>query len=604
MNVTTYLLNQKQSFGLLTALFETTPLLLSYLDTQFRYVLASHSLAQLAGKTPAELLGTTPFDEREGLENWLRPVLQQVLDSGQPYIEQAAALTQTGADPADKSEKFWNINYTPVFGENNLTIGILTILEDVTTQVLQHRQLKRAANEATERAAQLEVHQTELQVAQRLSDETQAALLELAAAATGVTDLEQLLNRIVQIVAHVSGCDRVGLNLYQPATAEFMPTVVYGLEPAQVAEWRETPGIRRDPTSPYDEIFFVQHQSLILDFEQVREAARQQGTEIPNPYGVKNLMLLPLVQSSEVMGILSLDYAGQYHDFSQGETAILMGMARLSAIAIQNVRLLAEVNDAATLREANRLKDEFMSLVAHELRNPLTTIKGYTQMTQRQLKKAGITPAQTRYLDTIIEQAERMTRLVEDLLDLARIEAGRFELRCQECDLAALTTRTLEFFQAATSTHQLGLTFVPGPDHALFTGWYDADRLAQVINNLLSNAIKYSPQGGPIEVQLQRQKLVQVSLPTTSPAKDNQLEIIHFSVQDRGIGIPPAQQGNLFERFYRTHNSQASGLPGLGLGLHISSQIIALHHGQMWLESAGENQGSTFHFWVPVTTDN
>ena len=499
-------------------------------------------------------------------------------------------------------ERFWNINYTPVFDENTAPIGILTILEDVTDQVLQRHQLESAANEATARAVQLEVHQTELQIAQRLSDETQAALLELAAAATGVMDMEQLVNRIVQIVAHVSGGNRVGLSLYQPASAEFAPTAVYGLEPEQIPEWRETPGVRRDPNSPYDEIFFVQHQPLILDFEQVREAARLQGQEIPNPYGIKNLMMLPLVQSSEVMGILSLDYAGQYHEFSQSETAILMGMARLAAIAIQNVRLLGEANEAATLREANRLKDEFMSLVAHELRNPLTTIKGYTQMTQRQLKKAGITPTQTRYLDTIIEQAERMARLVEDLLDLSRIEAGRFELRCQECDLMTLTTRTLDFFQSATSTHKLSLTFAPSPDPTLFTGWYDSDRLAQVINNLLSNAIKYSPQGGPIEVRLQRQMLAQISSPKSNQAiDDDQLETLHFSVQDRGIGIPSAQQSNLFERFYRASNSRESGLPGLGLGLHISSQIIALHHGQMWLESPGENQGSTFHFWVPVT---
>ena len=115
MNVATHLLNQKQSLGLLTALFETTPLVLSYLDTEFRYVLASHALAQLAGKTSAELIGTTPFDEREGLETWLRPVLQQVLDSGQPYTEQAAALTQTGASPTDDSRKILEYQLHPCF---------------------------------------------------------------------------------------------------------------------------------------------------------------------------------------------------------------------------------------------------------------------------------------------------------------------------------------------------------------------------------------------------------------------------------------------------------------------------------------------------------
>jgi signal transduction histidine kinase len=113
---------------------------------------------------------------------------------------------------------------------------------------------------------------------------------------------------------------------------------------------------------------------------------------------------------------------------------------------------------------------------------------------------------------------------------------------------------------------------------------------------LISNAIKYSPEGGAIIIQLRRQKPTQLCQLKLDP----EVEVLHFSIQDQGIGIPLEQQTALFERFYRANNSRDSGLPGLGLGLYISSQIISLHGGRMWVESAGEGQGSTFHFVLPA----
>jgi signal transduction histidine kinase len=357
---------------------------------------------------------------------------------------------------------------------------------------------------------------------------------------------------------------------------------------------------KRDRSSPYDAMLFERHEALTIDFKVLAETFRQQGIELPNPYNIETALFLPLVYRGEFIGMLSLDHAGTHHIFTPHEIRILEGMARLSAIAIQNVRLLSQASEAFTLREANRLKDEFMSLVAHELRNPLTTVKGYTQMIQRQLRKTGTNEGQIKHLDLIVEQSDRMTRLVEDLLDLARIEAGRFELRLNSADLALLTARAIETYQSNTSKHVLTLTLASGADHTLYTGFYDVDRLSQVISNLLSNAIKYSPQGGVIAVNLYRQSGADLSVAMPSGIVANlPTDLLHFSITDSGIGIPHDQQEALFERFFRSSLSRASGLPGLGLGLHISSQIITLHNGYMWAESSGENLGSTFHFFLP-----
>lgn len=710
-------LARQDALGLLATIMDHSPLMMAFIDPEFRYVLVSRAILDYVGLPASKIIGTSIFTRRSSLERMLRPALQKVIDSGQPYQAEEVSVPDTSPEPNDNREIYWNFTYTPVKDGSGKLLGILSIVEDVTEQVLQRQRLEQIALEEKQRAAQLgiiidslsegiavinrdgkiilsnqvldeilgrpmlgenpyqngpKVHsrryldgtpmqqsdtiservlqgqtvrdyrflladaagndhvlsasgtplynaqgqlnggvllfhdvtgqhrqRQELEEAKRAIEESQMALLEMAEAAAGITELEQLLDRIVAIVPQVTGCDRAGISLYNPADETTIQTAVYGLSPEQTIEWKNTPPARRDRASPYDKLFFEDHQSLVVDVVKLLEDARQQGQDLPNPYGVKTMFATPLLYKGEVLGMLSLDHADQTHEFSQREIRVLEGIGRLAAIAIQNVRLLKEANQAVTLREANQLKDEFLSLVAHELRNPLTAVQGYTQMTQRRLRRAGIPEADLRPLETIINQAQRMTRLVEDLLDLSRIETGRLELRRGKCDLAQRVIQLVETYQADTTNHRLRLELVNGPDHALYTGWWDGDRLEQVLSNVLTNAIKYSPEGGPINIQLQRQKLGEAGLPDLA-GQSPEKEVVHFSIQDQGIGIPVEQQKSLFERFYRANNSRDSGLPGLGLGLYISSQIILLHGGRMWGKSAGEGQGTTFHFVLPV----
>lgn len=705
------------ALGLLAAIMEYTPLMMSFIDTQFRYVLVSRTTAEYLGQQPSDLVGRSAFEGRSETAQFLRPILQEVIDTAQPYLARGVKVPFSAPQPDDQSGRYWNFSYTPVLGEAQQVIGVLTITEDVTEQELRRRQLEQVALQEKARSAQLEAiigsvsegllvinpegeiilanqmvdeilgrpmlgqnpfrdgpaaynrrrldgtpmrrdetmsarvlrgetfadyrfiiettrgedryvstsgtplydeqgqlqagvllfrdvtaqeqQLRELEEAKLATDEAQKALLDLAAAAAGVTNLDQLLQQIVEIVPKVTGCDRVGIALYDSKTELLTNMAVFGLEnEQQVEEWKALPPSPRDRTSPFDKHFFEEHKSLALDIEQLEAEARKRGEELPNPYGIKTMFALPLVYKGEMLGMLTLDHNGKSHTFTAREIQVLEGMGRLAAIAIQNIRLLQEANQAATLREANRLKDEFLSLVAHELRNPLTAVQGYTQMVQRRLRKAGIPEENLHPLETIIGQAQRMTRLVEDLLDLSRLETGRLELRVEECDLAEQLSRAIETYTVDNTTHKLSLELASGPDHALYTGQFDCLRLDQVISNLISNAIKYSPEGGLIRVRLTRRPQSQSDLLADKAVEHK--EVIHLSIRDQGIGIPVEQQAALFNRFYRATNSRDSGLPGLGLGLYISSQIIHLHGGRMWAESAGEGQGSTFHFVLPL----
>lgn len=237
------------------------------------------------------------------------------------------------------------------------------------------------------------------------------------------------------------------------------------------------------------------------------------------------------------------------------------------------------IHDVTAQRVLDRNKVEFLSLVAHELRNPLATTSGFTQLAQSALTRADL-PETTRLLDRSLHQVDRLNRLVSELLDVARIETGRLEIRRAPMDLAALVLDAVEQARAVDHAHIISLDVIrPIPMIPA-----DAGRLEQVLGNLLDNARKYSPGGGHIQVEL----------------RGTEQDLL-VSVRDRGIGIAASEQGRLFERFYRAE-SGVRRASGLGVGLHISRQIVQAHGGRIWVESA-PGQGSTFTFTIPRAVD-
>lgn len=224
-----------------------------------------------------------------------------------------------------------------------------------------------------------------------------------------------------------------------------------------------------------------------------------------------------------------------------------------------------------TERRANdRMQREFLAMASHELKNPLTAIKGFAQLMQRRNAYS------ERAVMGIVTQANHMDRLLGDLLDVARLESGRLDLVRAPVELVGMVRACVEQTRVTANKHRIRLE--APPEHV--TGSWDADRLGQVVQNLLSNAVKYSPEGGEILVQIEAMA-----------------DEAYISVIDRGVGISPEALPNIFERFYRAANA-ADGAEGFGIGLFVARSIVELHGGQISVASE-PGRGTSFRFTLP-----
>ncbi len=264
---------------------------------------------------------------------------------------------------------------------------------------------------------------------------------------------------------------------------------------------------------------------------------------------------------------------------------------RTAELLHKNEELLRTQEDLATARdqamEANRAKSDFISLVAHELKVPMTSIKGYAELLT--VGAAGpISETQSGMLNTIRNNIERMTTLVSDLADISRIESGRLFL-----DSRALNLREIVDEVAQSSQHQItehNLQFGVQVPASLPQVLADRNRVTQILLNLVSNAYKYTPPGGKITI---RADMLPPD-PKTIPPQN----FIHIAVVDTGIGISIAEQDKIFQKFFRSADRRAREAPGTGLGLSITRHLVEIQGGRIWFESE-YGQGTTFHFTLP-----
>ncbi len=284
-----------------------------------------------------------------------------------------------------------------------------------------------------------------------------------------------------------------------------------------------------------------------------------------------SFLAVPLKVWDRTMGAITLVAVEHSRTYNKKDLVLAEDLARRAAVAVDNARLYQSAQKAIEMR------DEFLSIASHELRTPLTSIKAFIQILCRQFenKKQSST---YRYLEKTQQHIDRLTGLINDLLDVTRIQAGKLMLHKTEFDIDNLMTEVIEDNQAITTTHTI---LKKNTIHQKISA--DRNRLHQVLENLLMNAIKYSPQSNKVIVK-------------TEVKRRN----VIVSIQDFGLGIPKHQLSRVFERFFRGQGQTSDQfLSGVGLGLYISSEIIKRHKGQIGVESK-VGKGSTFYFSLPL----
>lgn len=282
-------------------------------------------------------------------------------------------------------------------------------------------------------------------------------------------------------------------------------------------------------------------------------------------------IVLPLQARGRTLGALVLGQGRSERQLSSVRLALAEDIAGRAAIALDNARLYRNV------QEADRHKNEFLSMLSHELRNPLTPIRNAIQLLRSGVKGTDVSSLH----DMLDRQVRHLTRIVDDLLDLSRITRGKIHLEMERVSAADIVTRAVEISRPLLDARKHQLTLALPPDPLYVRG--DPIRLAQALGNLLHNAAKYTDEGGRIAVSAERQK-----------------DLVIFRVRDNGMGIPPEMLSSIFELFKQVDRSLDRSQGGLGIGLTLVHKLIGMHGGRVEAFSRGLNQGSEFVVHLPM----
>jgi PAS domain S-box-containing protein len=305
---------------------------------------------------------------------------------------------------------------------------------------------------------------------------------------------------------------------------------------------------------------------------EVLSTAKPRLVEIIKELNLQSYMGAPMKIGNRTIGALTFSSTDPERLYTKDDLILAEELARRSALAIENSRLYAESQRAVSLR------DEFISVASHELKTPVTSLKLYIQLIKKQAENRG---EDTKNLEKMDIQVNKLTGLIQDLLNVSRFQSGKLEYHDEEFDIDDVVDEAIDTIQPTT---EIKIIKIDGKNkHSV---WGDKDRISQVVANLLTNAIKYSPNADKVIVSSNFKK-----------------EFAEVTVQDFGIGIDKKHLPKLFQRFYRVADSTEKTFPGLGLGLYICKEIIKRYGGQMKVVST-KGKGSKFSFSLPYKATN
>ncbi len=480
-----------------------------------------------------------------------------------------------------------NVTGAPVYSFGGYPIGAICVFRDVT----ERRQLERRTHDALNALVEMAKALVQVPVEADSVREYPAVKEQTPEAAA------EVVQRLAVLTCSVLGCQRVSLVAVEPETNMLRPIVVVGLSTEQQRQWwTSQQQYGRLDDNPYPELVSRLRANEVLTLDKMQPPFFDQ----PNPFDVSGVLVAPMFVGDQLVGLLSLDYGGIAHEYTDEEKALAEAIAKLAALVIERERLLyerakAQANELA-LREANRRMDAFLGMAGHELRTPLTAINGNIQLAKRQLNKsvhedgtfADDLASKLELVQNLLDRAERQVklqnRLVADLLDVASIQANKIALKLEPCDLAAIVRDAVEDQCQVAPARTIHLHMPAGATVPVVA---DAERIGQVVTNYVSNALKYSSADRPVEVSL---------------AVEGQMARV--SVHDEGPGLSAEEQQSIWERFYQVERIkvQSGSAGGLGLGLHICRTIIEQHQGQVGVQST-QGEESTFWFTLPLPRD-
>jgi len=401
------------------------------------------------------------------------------------------------------------------------------------------------------------------------------ALGEVGRAISSTLDLETVLTSIVSRAVELSGLDGGVVFEYEESAEEFVHRAATETGGA-LSEARRSTRVRKGEG-------VVGRTAITLEPAQVPDitvpdAFESRLRENLIASGVRAVLAVPMVYEGRLIGSLVVS-RNRPGDFSAETIELLRTFATQSALAIQNARLFHEIADKSRqLEAASRHKSEFLANMSHELRTPLNAILGFSEVLAQGMF-GDVNQKQSEYLHDILESGRHLLSLINDILDLSKIEAGRMELEAADFDLPNAIENALVLVRERVIRRGIRLGSTIDTRLGMISG--DERKVKQVLLNLLSNALKFTPEGGEIDV--------------TARLHDHLAEV---SVADTGIGIAPADQSTVFEEFRQVGTADKKA-EGTGLGLTLSRKFIELHGGKIWVQSE-VGRGSTFTFTLPV----
>ncbi|RMG98709.1 MAG: GAF domain-containing protein [Chloroflexi bacterium] len=446
---------------------------------------------------------------------------------------------------------------TGAFGQDDL--ALLSLIADQLAVALGKARL---FSETQQRASELE------------------ALADVSAALRETNTVSEMLPLIIQKTIEIVNGRFGSIFLLDPQTNELVARATYPHDPEMInRRYQVGEGITG----------YVAQTGEVYVSENIKDDPKAKFYPQERPYieQLQSTIGIPLRTQDKVIGVIHVGTA-EKHPFDRNKIRLLTAVSEIAGNALdralfletlehrvaERTRELAEANQQ--LQALDRMKSKFVSDVSHELRTPITNLNLYLDLIERAGKEK-----QERYLQVLRQQANRLTTLIEDILNLSRMDLGKAQISFTAVSLNDLITQIVEIYQARAEAANLQLTTTLQPDLPPVRG--EPNQLSQVITNLLANALNYTPAGS-------------IHLCTNWQEGD---QMVCFRISDTGIGIDPEDQEHLFERFYRGKHAAQSNIPGTGLGLAIVKEIIDLHQGQIQVNSE-PGQGTTFYVWLPV----